>query len=35
VKSTGVVFFDFFHGQREMADNGREIHPALKMEFLY
>ena len=32
VKLTGVGFFDFIHGQRGMAPNGREIHPVLSME---
>jgi len=26
---TGVVFFDFLHGQRGVAPNGVELHPAL------
>jgi hypothetical protein len=33
VKLTGVGFFDFIHGQRGMAPNGREIHPVMSMEF--
>ncbi|HEY5125315.1 MAG TPA: hypothetical protein VIK14_16410 [Ignavibacteria bacterium] len=33
VKLTGVGFFDYLHGQRGMAPNGREIHPVLSMEF--
>jgi hypothetical protein len=33
VKLTGVGFFDYLHGQRGMSDNGREIHPVLKMEY--
>lgn len=33
VKLTGIGFFDFLHGQRGMAPNGREIHPVLSMEF--
>ncbi len=32
VKLTGVGFFDYLHGQRGMAPNGREIHPVLSME---
>lgn len=34
VKITGVGMFDFVHGQRGMAANGREIHPVLKMSLL-
>ncbi len=30
---TGVGFFDFNHGQKGRANNGREIHPVLSMEF--
>ena len=32
VRITGVGFFDFIHGQRGMAPNGREIHPVLNIE---
>lgn len=32
VRLTGVGFFDFIHGQRGMAPNGREIHPVLSIE---
>lgn len=34
VKLTGVGFFDYLHGQRGMAPNGREIHPVLSIEFV-
>ena len=34
VRLTGVGFFDFFHGQKGMSPNGREIHPVLSMELL-
>jgi hypothetical protein len=34
VKITGVGFFDFIHGQRGMAPNGREIHPVLSIRLL-
>jgi len=34
VKLTGVGFFDYLHGQRGMALNGREIHPVLSIDFL-
>ena len=33
VKLTGVGFFDFIHGQKGIAANGREIHPVLSMEY--
>ncbi len=29
---TGVGFFDFNHGQKGMANNGREIHPVLSIK---
>lgn len=29
---TGIGYYDFIHGQKGMAKNGREIHPVLKME---
>jgi hypothetical protein len=32
---TGVGFFDFIHGQRGMAPNGREIHPVLRIELIH
>ncbi len=35
VRLTGVGFFDFFHGQKGMSPNGREIHPVLSMELIY
>jgi hypothetical protein len=31
VRITGVGFYDFIHGQRGMAPNGREIHPVLSI----
>jgi hypothetical protein len=31
---TGLGFFDFNHGQRGRATNGREIHPVLSIEFV-
>jgi hypothetical protein len=31
VRITGVGFYDFIHGQRGMAANGREIHPVLSI----
>jgi hypothetical protein len=31
VQITGVGFYDFLHGQKGMAPNGREIHPVLEM----
>jgi hypothetical protein len=34
VKLTGVGFFDFIHGQRGMAPNGREIHPVLSIKYM-
>jgi uncharacterized protein YraI len=34
VRITGVGFFDFIHGQKGMASNGREIHPVLSMRLL-
>jgi|ERR1044072_1843545 hypothetical protein len=34
VRVTGVGFFDKIHGQKGVADNGVEIHPVLKIEFL-
>ena len=34
VKLTGIGFWDFLHGQKGMAKNGREIHPVIGMEFL-
>jgi len=34
VKLTGVGYFDYLHGQRGMAPNGREIHPVLSIEFV-
>ena len=33
VTITGVGFWDFMHGQKGMATNGREIHPVLSMKF--
>lgn len=30
---TGVGFWDFLHGQKGMARNGREIHPVLSLTF--
>lgn len=30
---TGVVFFDFVHGQRGVASNGVELHPVLDITF--
>ena len=32
VKATGVIFFDKKHGQKGVAENGIELHPALKLE---
>ena len=32
VTITGVGYFDFVHGQKGMAQNGREIHPVLSMK---
>ena len=32
VTITGVGFFDFMHGQKGMAENGREIHPVLSIK---
>lgn len=32
VTITGVGFFDFIHGQKGMASNGREIHPVLSIK---
>jgi hypothetical protein len=34
VSITGVGFFDFVHGQKGMAPNGREIHPVLNITLL-
>ena len=34
VRITGVGFYDFIHGQRGMALNGREIHPVLSIKML-
>ena len=34
VRITGVGFYDFIHGQRGMAPNGREIHPVLSIKLL-
>lgn len=34
VKITGVSFYDFLHGQKGMASNGREIHPILSMSLI-
>lgn len=34
VRLTGIGFFDFFHGQKGMSPNGREIHPVLTMELI-
>lgn len=31
VRITGIGFYDFIHGQRGMATNGREIHPVLSI----
>jgi hypothetical protein len=33
VTLTGVVFFDFGHGQRGLAPNAVELHPVLNIEF--
>src|SRR5581483_4092400 len=33
VTVTGVVFFDFIHGQRGVAANGVELHPVLDIRF--
>nr|MBK9653065.1 hypothetical protein [Bacteroidota bacterium] len=33
VTITGVGFWDFLHGQKGMANNGREIHPVLSIKF--
>jgi hypothetical protein len=27
---SGVIFFDFLHGQRGVAPNGIELHPVLR-----
>lgn len=32
VTITGVGYFDFVHGQKGMAENGREIHPVLSIQ---
>ena len=32
VTITGVGYFDFLHGQKGMAENGREIHPVLSIK---
>ena len=29
---TGVGFWDYLHGQKGMANNGRELHPVLKIQ---
>ncbi len=34
VTITGMGFFDFVHGQKGMAANGREIHPVIKIALL-
>jgi hypothetical protein len=34
VHITGIGFYDFVHGQKGMASNGREIHPILSMEII-
>lgn len=34
VQLTGVVFFDFKHGQRGLAPNAVELHPVLNIKFL-
>lgn len=34
VTITGIGFFDFIHGQKGVAPNGREIHPILSMDFI-
>lgn len=34
IRLTGVGFFDFFHGQKGMSPNGREIHPVLSIELV-
>ncbi|HJP91560.1 MAG TPA: hypothetical protein VJ875_06365 [Pyrinomonadaceae bacterium] len=34
VRITGPAMFDFLHGQKGVADNGIEIHPILKIEFI-
>ena len=34
IQITGVGFFDFIHGQKGMAANGREIHPVLEMKIV-
>ncbi|MBK9632282.1 MAG: hypothetical protein IPO62_14680 [Saprospiraceae bacterium] len=33
VTITGIGFWDNLHGQKGMANNGREIHPVLSMKF--
>lgn len=33
VEITGVLFFDFMHGQRGVAPNGVELHPVTNLEF--
>ena len=33
VTITGIGFWDFLHGQKGMANSGREIHPVLSMQF--
>ena len=34
VQVTGVLFFDFLHGQTGVAPNGIELHPILQITFL-
>lgn len=34
VNITGVGFWDYLHGQKGMANNGREIHPVLSMKII-
>ena len=34
VTITGLGFFDFCHGQKGMASNGREIHPVLSIQII-
>jgi hypothetical protein len=32
IRVTGIGYWDFLHGQTEMAANGREVHPVLSMQ---
>lgn len=34
INLTGVGFWDYLHGQKGMANNGREIHPVLSMKII-